>query len=80
MKHRITFFTLFLSVVLGLIIGVYKYSFMTNVFYYVTFFFVVIFSYRIYLIFEKLGVFLYENYFKSIIEEIKSGKKTIQED
>ncbi len=80
MKHRVTFFTLFLSVVLGLLIGVYKYSLMTNVFYYFTFFFVVIFSYRIYLIIEKLGVYLYEAYIKKFIETVKAGKETIEED
>lgn len=78
MKYRITWFALFLSIVFGLIVGVYKYSFLTNVLYYIIFFVLVIFSYRIYLIFERLGVFLYEKYFKKIYENVKKTKETMQ--
>lgn len=80
MKHRITYFTLFLSLVLGLIVGVYRYSFITQLMYYLLFFVIVLFSYRLYLLFEKLGVFLYETYFKKIIIEIKKTKNQIEEE
>lgn len=80
MKHRITYFTLFLSLVLGLIVGVYRYSFITQLMYYLLFFVIVLFSYRLYLLFEKLGVFLYETYFKKIIIEIKKTKNQIKEE
>ena len=79
MKHRITYFSLFLSLVIGLIVGVYRFSLMTNVLFFITFFFLVIFSYRIYLIFERLGVYLYEKHFKKIIENFKKAKEKIQE-
>lgn len=79
MKHRITYFSLFLSVVMGLIVGVYKFPLMTNILFFITFFFLVIFSYRIYLLIEKLGVYLHEKYFRKIFENIKKAKETIQE-
>lgn len=80
MKYRVTFFSFFLSLVVSLIAGCYKYSLVTNILFYFSFFFLVLFSYRIYLLFERLGVFLYEKYIKKIIEEIKTGKKTIREE
>jgi hypothetical protein len=77
-KYRVTFFSLFLSLVLWLIVGGYHYSALSSGLYFITFFFVVIFSYRIYLLIEKLGVFLYEKHFKKIIENVKRTKEEIQ--
>lgn len=78
MKYRITFFSLFLSIVTGLIIGVYRYPFLTAFLFCLTFFLLVIFSYRIYLLFEKLGVFVYEKYLKKAIDSYRKTKETIQ--
>lgn len=79
MKYRIFFFSVFLSIVIGLVAGIYNYPLFTAIVFYITFFFLVIFSYRIYLIFEKLGVFLYDSYFKKIYQEFKKTKEKIQE-
>lgn len=78
MARRITFFSLFLSIVFGLISGIYKYSWVTSFFFHVIFFILVIFSYRIYLVFEKLGVYLYETYFKQFLQELKKLKEKIE--
>lgn len=79
MAHRITYFTMFLSILLGLICGVWHYPLLTAVLFHLVFFLIVILSYRIYLVIEKLGVFLYETYFKKIFEELKKAKEKIQE-
>lgn len=79
MARRITFFSLFLSIVFGLIIKIYNYPVLTCILFHVIFFILVIFSYRIYLIFEKLGVFLYETYIRQWIEKIKNVKEKAEE-
>ena len=55
MKHRITYFSLFLSLVIGLLIGIFHYSLLVQVLFYLLFFILVIFSYRFYLLIEKMG-------------------------
>lgn len=79
MARRITFFSLFLSIVFGLVIGVYKYPVFTCILFHVIFFILVIFSYRIFLIFEKLGVLMYESYIRQWIEKISNIKEKADE-
>ena len=80
MKHRITYFSLFLSLVIGLLIGIFHYSLLVQVLFYILFFVLVIFSYRFYLLIEKMGVYLHEKYFKKIFENLKTTKETIQDE
>ena len=80
MKHRITYFSLFLSLVIGLLIGIFHYSLLVQVLFYLLFFMLVIFSYRFYLLIEKMGVYLHEKYFKKIFENLKTTKETIQDE
>ena len=80
MKHRITYFSLFLSLVIGLLIGIFHYSLLVQVLFYLLFFMFVIFSYRFYLLIEKMGVYLYEKHFRKIYENFKKTKETIQDE
>lgn len=79
MAYRITFFSMFLSIILGLICGAWHYPLVTSILFHFVFFLITILSYRIYLVIEKLGVFLYETYFKKIIENFTKIKEKIQE-
>ena len=79
MAHRITFFCMFLSIILGIVCGAWNYPMITSILFHFVFFLITILSYRIYLVIEKMGVFLYETYFKKVFEEFKKTKEKIQE-
>ena len=79
MAHRITYFSMFLSIILGILAGAWNYPIVTSILFHFLFFIIVILSYRIYLVIEKMGVFLYETYFEKVFKEIKKTKEKIQE-
>jgi uncharacterized membrane protein YoaK (UPF0700 family) len=79
MAHRITYFSMFLSIILGIICGAWHYPMVTSILFHFVFFLITILSYRIYLVIEKLGVFLYETYFEKVFKEFKKTKEKIQE-
>lgn len=80
MDKRFFYYSIFFTILIGLITGIQYLSFFIIFMYFIVFWLFMIFSFKIYLLFEKGWCYLYEKYFKELFTNIKKTKENIQEE